>query len=67
MHAASLDRATQQYLKALVSRAKIEGVNIEAEKGLLVRSGTQRVMTDGDAMLADAAIDRSRQKITARL
>lgn len=37
LHAATLDRATQQYLKVLVGRAKIVGVDMEAENGLLVQ------------------------------
>lgn len=37
LNAASLDRATQQYLKILVGRAKIEGVDMESEGGLLVQ------------------------------
>ena len=37
LHAASIDRATQQYLKVLVGRAKIEGVDMQAENGLLVQ------------------------------
>ena len=37
LYAASLDRATQQYLKILVGRACIEGVDMEAEGGLLVQ------------------------------
>ena len=37
LYAASLDRATQQYLKILVGRAKIEGIDMDAESGLLVQ------------------------------
>lgn len=37
LYAASLDRATQQYLKILVGQAKIEGVDMNAEAGLLVQ------------------------------
>jgi peptidyl-prolyl cis-trans isomerase C len=37
LHAASVDRATQQYLKVLVSRASLDGISLDAESGLLVQ------------------------------
>ncbi len=37
LRAASVDRATQQYLKVLVGRASLDGVSLDAESGLLVQ------------------------------
>lgn len=37
LHASSLDRATQQYLKLLVGRAKLEGIHFDAVDGMLVQ------------------------------
>ena len=37
MRAASVDRATQQYLKVLAGRARLDGVSLDAQSGLLVQ------------------------------
>lgn len=37
LHAASQDRATQQYLKVLLARANIQGIDLEAADGVLVQ------------------------------
>ena len=37
LHAASQDRATQQYLNVLLARANIQGIDLEAADGVLVQ------------------------------